>query len=75
MANVARDPSSRDPSETGADLLNACHERVNQRHCPEHGIAKLCAHAGVCCDPAWIIIGGAGHQGTTTARRICLSLT
>ena len=61
-ADVAGDALAGDPADAPADLLNGGHERINEKHRPQHRVPVLRADAGVSGYAARIIVSCTCHQ-------------
>ena len=58
-----------DPSDLRAHRLDRGHQRVRQRHRPQHVEAELGARLGVGRNAAWIVVGRAGNKPGTNPRQ------
>jgi hypothetical protein len=60
--NIGGEAMTADPSDSGADNLNADHQRIRKQNGPQHGKSELRTRLGIGRNTARIIVGGAGDQ-------------
>src|SRR5207248_1034517 len=69
FGHTVRKALARDPSDLRAHGLDRGHQRIGQRHGPEHVEAKLRPRLRVGGNTAWVVVGHAGDQSGTEPRQ------